>query len=299
MRALKWIGYLLGGLLCLAVFIFIVVLALSSLRLNRIYNVQPDTVKIPTDAVAIGRGAYLFTSSCAGCHGDNLGGKAVLDDPIIGYLPATNLTTGQGGIGNRYNDETWVRAIRHGIAYDGKPLMIMPSKAYWYFSDEDLGAIIAFLKSAEPVNNDPGAKRLPPIGRMLMMTGAFGDIFAVEIIDHDAPRPAAPQPGVSVEYGDYLVKTGDCSNCHGSALNGSQSTEPGAPFSPNLTPGGKLADWTVEDFISAIRSGVTPEGNPMDPDFMPWEEYARKTDDDLRAIFLYLQSLPSLETGAK
>jgi len=60
-----------------------------------------------------------------------------------------------------------VRAIRHGIGYDGKPLMIMPSKGYWYLSDEDLGAVIAFLKTAQPVDNVLGEKRIATLGRIL------------------------------------------------------------------------------------------------------------------------------------
>lgn len=298
-KVFKWIGIILGSLLTLLVVALVSMYAISSFRLNRTYKVQPESIVIPEDASAVGRGAYLYASNCAGCHGDGLGGKAILDDPAIGYIPATNLTAGQGGVANRYTDADWVRAVRHGIRYDGKPLMVMPSTGYWYLSDDDLGALIAYLKTAPLVNNDTGQKKLSPLAHILMSIGAFGDVFAAEVIDHNAPRPAAPEPGVTAAYGDYLVKVGDCSTCHGSQLNGGQSPEPGAPFSPNITPGGDLANWSEADFITAMRTGVTPEGSNLDPAFMPWEEYGRKTDDDLRSIYLYLQSLPALGTNRK
>jgi mono/diheme cytochrome c family protein len=298
-KLIKWIGFILGGLLALLIVSLVSMYAFSSYRLNRTYNVQPDPVDIPEDAAAVGHGAYLYASNCAGCHGDGLGGKAILDDPAIGYLPATNLTAGQGGVATRYTDADWVRAIRHGIRYDGKPLMVMPSTGYWYMSDEDLGALIAYMKTASPVNQEMNQRRFSPMAYILISVGAFGDVLAAEVIDHNAPRPDAPEPGVTAAYGDYLVKIGDCSSCHGSQLAGGQSPEPGAPFSPNITPGGDLANWSEADFISAMRTGVTPNGSVLDPAFMPWEEYARKTDDDLSAIYLYLQLLQALETNTK
>lgn len=298
-KVLKWIGIVLAGLVGLVIVVAGTLFTIGTLRFNKTYNVQPAAVSIPEDAAAIGQGAYLYASSCSGCHGDNLSGKAILDDPAIGFIPASNLTAGLGGVGGRYSDIDYVRAIRHGIDADGKPLMIMPSKAYWYLSDEDLGAIVAYLKAAAPVDNDLGEKAIKPMARILVAVGAFGEVFAAEVLDHDAPRPPAPERGVTVEYGEYLVKTGDCSNCHGSALNGAQSAEPGAPFSPNLTPGGVLATWSEADFIETIRTGVTPYGRSLDGKYMPWEEYSRKTDDDLTAIFLYLRSLPAVETESK
>jgi mono/diheme cytochrome c family protein len=267
--------------------------------MNKTHDVEPTTVVIPEDRTSIERGAYLVASSCTGCHGDNLGGKVILDDPVIGFIPASNLTAGQGGIASTYGETDYVRAIRHGVSVEGKALMIMPSKAYWYFSDSDLGAIIAYLKTVEPVDNDLGSKTTGPIGRVLMQLGAFGEPFAAEVLDHKAPRPSSPEKSVTAEYGEYTINTGDCRNCHGPDLAGQQSPEPGSPFSPNLTPGGVLGIWSSEDFIDTIRTGTTPYGRELDPNFMPYKEYNKLTDDDLTAMFLYLNSLPALETNGK
>ncbi|MBE0428683.1 MAG: c-type cytochrome [Thermoleophilia bacterium] len=75
-----------------------------------------------------------------------------------------------------------------------------------------------------------------------------------------------------------------CSICHGEDLTGGQSPEPGGPFSPDLTPAGRLGGWSEEDFIGIMRAG---QG-----EFMPWENYAKMTDTELGAIYRYLRSMP-------
>jgi len=298
-KVLKWIGIVLAGLVGILIVGVIGISISANSRMNKTYNVEPVAVTIPEDRKAIERGEYIYAASCAGCHGDDLAGTGFIDDPAIGYIPAPNLTSGQGGIGSTYNDTDFVRAIRHGISGDEKPLMIMPAKAYWYFSDEDLGAVIAYVKSATPVDNVFEEKKIKLLGRILMSVGAFGEVFAAEVLDHDAARPSAPQSGVTADYGEYLVNTGDCSNCHGANLAGAQSPEPGSPFSPNLTPGGVLAIWMADEFIETMRTGITPYGRQLDPNFMPYEDFGRLNDEDLTAMFLYLQSLPLQETPVK
>jgi mono/diheme cytochrome c family protein len=298
-KVLKWIGIVIGGLVVLIILFVGAMFATGTARLNKTYTVQPATVNIPDDAEAIERGAYLYSFTCAGCHGKDGSGKVVLEDPALGYIPGANLTGGDGGVGSVYSEADWVRAIRHGVDPDGKPLMIMPAKAYLHFSETDLGAIIAYVNNLPTVDNDLGEKNLKPPGRILLALGAFGDILSAEVIDHNAAMPSSPAQGPTVEYGEYLVNTGDCATCHGPDLGGLQGPEPGAPFSSNLTPGGAMAIWSTEDFIETMRSGTTPYGRQLDPDFMPWQSIAKMTDDDISAMFLYLQSLPAVETTAK
>lgn len=295
-KVLKWIGFVLGGLVGSVILAVATMLIIGGSRLNKQYDIEPATVAIPTDPDAIARGQYLYSATCAGCHGDNLAGTPFFDDPGLGSIPAPNLTSGNGGIGSAYTDADYVRAIRHGVRPDGTPLMIMPSGAFYYFSDEDLGAIIAFMQNVSPQDQVWPAKNLSPMGRILLVAGAFGNVLQAETIDHTGPRPPAPEQGVTAAFGEYLVNTGDCRNCHGSNLTGQQPGEPGAPFAPNLTPGDHLADWSAEDFIAAMRTGKSPDGHEIDNNFMPWEHIGRLTDDDLTAMHLYLQSLPAAET---
>ncbi len=297
-RFLKWTGIILGSLLGLLVLAVAVLVVLGGSKLNKQYDVQPEPVAISQETAVIQRGQYLFSVSCAGCHGDNLAGTALFDDPALGRIPAPNLTAGQGGAGAVFTNADYVRAIRHGVDEEGKPLMIMPATAFWHYSDADLGAIIAYVKSAPPVDNDLGEKNLKLMGRVLLGAGVL-DMLAAEHIDHNGPRPAAQAQRIDAAYGEYLVNTSDCRACHGADLAGGQSPEPGAPPGPNLTPGGDLANWSADDFMTALRTGNTPNGRALNPAFMPWEEYSRLTDDDLAAIFLYLQSLPTAATAAE
>jgi mono/diheme cytochrome c family protein len=298
-KVFKWIGIILGVLILLVLIIAGSLFVKGSSQISKTYQVQAVSITIPDDEASIEHGAYLYAVSCAGCHGDDLSGKIVLDDPAIGILPAPNLTVGQGGIGSHYSDTDFARAIRHGVDAQGQGLLIMPSKAYWHFSEEDLGAIIAYLKTAPPVDNDPGLKSLSPLGKIMLAAGAFGEAIAAEVLYHDAPLAAAPERDTTAAYGEYLVNTGDCRNCHGPDLAGMQSPEPGSPYSPNLTPTGVLAIWTVDDFMETMHTGVTPYGRQLDPNFMPYEYYSRMIDQDLTAIFKYLQSLPATETTSQ
>lgn len=294
-KFLKTAAIVLGSLLGLLVIVVAALALIGGNRLSKVYAVQPEVVTVPSDAAALQRGQYLVATGCTGCHGANLGGAPFFEDPALGRIPAPNLTTGAGGIGSTYSDSDLALAIRHGVNKVGKPLMVMPSDAFWYFSDEDLTAVIAYLRSAPPVDNDPGERSIGLLGRVLVGAGVM-DVLAAERINHADQRSAAPPQQVDAAYGEYLVNISDCRSCHGSALAGGQSSEPGAPPGPNLTPGGDLAAWTADDFLRAMRTGMTPAGDVLDPAYMPWPGYGQMTDDDLNALFLYLQSLPALQS---
>jgi mono/diheme cytochrome c family protein len=123
-----------------------------------------------------------------------------------------------------------------------------------------------------------------------MVAGLAPDLLPAELIDHDAERPPDPLPGASAAYGKYLVFM--CAVCHAEDLSGG----PGAGEGMNLTPGGQLAGWSEEDFIQTIRTGVAPDGVRLDDEEMPWRILGRFSDQEFRAIWLYLQSLPAIET---
>ncbi|HSM26028.1 MAG TPA: cytochrome c, partial [Anaerolineaceae bacterium] len=295
----KWIGILFGGLIGILLLVGLIMSFITTNRLQKVFNITPTTVNIPNNSSAQERGEYIYVTICAGCHGKNLEGTAFFEDPMIGSIPAPNLTFGQGGLGSNYSDLDYVRAIRHGLSPENKPLIIMPSEAFWYFSDEDLGDLIAYMKSVPAVDNNLGERNIKFMGKILMTAGAFGDIIYAETIAHDQKPPAVPERAATGEYGNYLVNIHHCISCHGENLNGATSSEPGAPFSPNLTPGGVLSTWSADDFINTMQTGVTPLGRQLDKYFMPYEEIGRMTEEDLTAMFIYLQSLPTLATPLK
>ena len=300
-RALKLIGKIVGGLIGLIVLAFIILYVIGTVKWNKLhgkYEVPVETIAIPTDQASIARGEHIATIHlCRECHTETLSGQSEAA-PIMLTFTFPNLTPGAGGVGATNTDADWVRAIRHGVGYDGRGLSLMPSGTWYYLSDEDLGALIAYLKNLPPVDNVMPKTDLGPMGRMMLALGQLPpDIIPNVIsIDHTGPRPVAPQPGATVEYGLYLART--CMLCHGSKLNG-QTISMGGPekyLALNLTPGGELKAWSEDDFIKALRTGVTPSGHHL-LDVMPWKYFREMTDDELKAVWMYLQSLPALPQG--
>lgn len=299
-KILKWIGIVLGSLIGLLLLAFAVLSIIGTVRWNRLhgqYEVPVETIAIPTDQASIARGEHIATiRMCGHCHTESLSGKFESVPGLIS-LAFPNLTSGAGGVGDTNTDKDWVRAIRHGVGYDGRGLVLMPSAVFYYLSDEDLGALIAYLKSLPPVDNEMQPTNLGLLGRIMLPLGQLPpDIVPnVTVIDHDAPRPVAPEPGVTVEYGAYLANT--CTLCHGPNLNGQTlSVGPNVFVALNLTRGGEMVGWSEEQFMATMRTGVTPGGKQL-IDFMPWKYLGRMTDDELKAVWMYLQSLPPLPQG--
>lgn len=285
----------LAGVAGLLVVALVVIYGGSQVRLNRRYAIPVQPLPIPTDAASIARGQHLATAvtGCTDCHSADLSGHTFADAPPF-LLVSSNLTRGAGGVGKQYSDADWVRAIRYGVRPNGKSLIFMPSKHFAKLSNEDLGAIIAFMKSVAPVDHQQEPSTLRLLGRLLLLIGEYP--LPAETADTAAPIPVAPPAGRTVEYGSYLVGIGACSECHGAKLAGAAPVEPGAPPGRNLTPGGNVGQWSEAEFINTLRTGLRPDGTAINA-AMPWWVLAQQTDDELGAIYRYLRSLPALPTA--
>ncbi len=289
-RALKWIGIGLGVLVGILVVAVAALYASGSSQLTKKHNIQAEAIFIPDDETALARGEHLVeVVLCTECHGQDLSGNVLFEDPAVATVYASNIT----GLGATHSDADLVLAIRHGVDNDGRQLVIMPADLYVHLSAEDLGALIAYLKTVPLVANDVPRPEITFMGRVFLAAGLFGDIFPAEIIDHNQPIPAMPEIGANIEYGAYLAQA-LCMGCHGENLAGS-IFDPEAPPAPNLTPGGGLGEWSEAGFIQTIRTGINPRGYALSQDFMPWEGFASFSDDELKGLWLYLQSLPPQE----
>ena len=293
----KWLGIVLGSLLGLIVLVFLGLAFKGSSMLNKTYDVQVETITIPTDAASIARGEHWVKAECIGCHTDNLSGGPFFEAPFA-TIDAKNLTSGKGGAGSEFKDADWIRALRHGVNPEDHSLIIMPASDFRYFSDSDLGDIIAYVKSVPPVDKETREPNFNLLGKAMVGAGVFGKgIVVAEDIQQSEPVPSSyPSAGITPEYGAYIVNASGCHTCHGVNLSGGKSPDPSAKNAPNLTPGGELIAWKEADFIKAIRTGITLSGHPLDPKQMPWEHYKNFSDDELKAIWVYLQSVPKHET---
>jgi len=293
-KALKWVGIILGGLVGLLLIAAVTLYAIGTNKLNRTYSYRVEGLTVPDDAETVAQGEHIVvTRLCTECHGENLAGTEFINEAPIGYVPAPNLTAGAGGVGATFSDEDWAVALRHGVGGDGRGLVIMPSEIYTYLNDEDLASLIAYLKQIEPVDNELGERKLDPVVALFVGGGQFQ--VAPALIDHEAARSEAA-PGPTAAYGAYLAESAGCTLCHGANLAGAilPGEGPDTPLSPNLTPAGVLGNWAEDDFMTAIRTGVTPEGTGINPEEMPWRHYASFTDEELGALWAYLQSVPAV-----
>lgn len=270
----------------------------SNAKLKKTYAIHVQSVNVPTDAAAIARGKHLATTrGCADCHGDDLGGKTVFANGAMGRVDAPNLTRGAGGLPADYRDEDFVRAIRHGVTREGRGLFLMPSTDYATFSEGDMGALIAYLKSVPPVNRPRGPVSLGPVARALTAAGKIK--LAAEEIDHANVKPAVVSPAVSADYGRYVAAS--CTGCHGPNFSGGRiaAGPPEWPPASNLTPHaeGRIAKWSEEEFFRALRTARRPDGTEINP-AMP-RAFAHLDETELRAIWIFLRSLPAAATGAR
>lgn len=297
LKVLKGFGLTLVVLVGLIVLAVAVLYATTRARLNKLYDISSEPVSLSSSAASIERGKHLTTFRCVECHGINFAGSVMLDDPLLGTVTATNIASGIGKYGQALTDEQFVRVMRHGVDEKGKALLVMPAHAYQYLNDQDLNDIIAYVRSLPAVDDSMPAPQVTLMGTVLLGAGALGDIIPAELIDHSVPQVANVSAGTTADYGNYLVKTIGCWDCHGQNLTGGQVPGPVKVLAPDLSPSGDLGGWTGDDFVKALRTGVTPDNRHLSPS-MPWIHYSQMSDEELTAIFMYLQSLP-VETVAK
>jgi len=297
-RFIRILVYTIGALALLLAVAATWVHFASRARLDRMFAVTPRPVAIPTDAAALARGRHLAqTRGCSDCHGKDFAGNKVIEDGAMGRVHGPNLTRGKGGRVATWTDADWVRAIRHGVAPDGHALFLMPAEEYQFLSDEDLGALIGFLKSVPPVDRERVKIELGPVARVLVATDKIK--LPASVIDHPNVKPAAVTPGVTPEYGRYVAAT--CMGCHGPNFSGGkiEAGPPNWPEAANLTPhaSGGVAKWNEADFLQAIRAGKRPDGSEINP-IMP-RVFAQMDDTELKAIWAYLRTLPSVPKGVR
>jgi len=201
--------------------VFGIVIVYILLASNKKFDAPLPPIAASSDSAVIARGAYLVygPAHCASCHipkekieaverGERValsGGWEISIPP--GTFRAPNLTPDpETGIGN-VSDEELARALRHMVAPDGR--MMMSFMPFQEMSDEDLRAVISYLRTQEPVKNKIKAQSLSFLGKALM---AFG------VLKPEGPKNEVPvkrEPDSSAAYGKYLAySVANCYGCH-------------------------------------------------------------------------------------
>jgi mono/diheme cytochrome c family protein len=290
---IQWPGLLLSGLLGL------MLLAVSAAAVNGLYkfNVAPYTYVTADLQVAgtpeqIARGeqlAYL----CLDCHSSTGdlpldGGKVnFLEELQMGVLYGSNLTP--GGPLKDWSDGEIVRAVREGVDNNGRPLFGMTTEPFSHLSDDDMQALVAYLRS-QPAVDRSIPERNPNILAALVVGAGLAPTAVQPPVMSPISAPLAGTP----EYGQYLIYTSGCRDCHGLDLTG--GTNPFIPKGPNLTL--VMPNHSEEQFMTFIRTGTNATGRVIDTASMPWQTYNLAfSDADLRDMYSYLRGLPAAETA--
>jgi mono/diheme cytochrome c family protein len=295
-KVTKWIAIVLGGTIGVLIMAVIALLIFGQLTFKPAMKDRPlYPVSANTSPEGLERGKYLIENvmGCAGaCHTpeDGPSFSGVSEDialgPAVINFSAPNLTSDdQTGLGT-WSDAEIARAIREGIGRDGRALEVMPSFNYHNMSDADISAVVGYLRNLPPVRNEVPEIKANAFGKALL---ALGLLMPEPVGVPITSAQLAPQPG-SVDYGAYLTSVAACRDCHSLNLQGGQNPA-GNLYAPDLTISGNLTTWNEQDFLVAMRTGKLPEGRYMSPE-MPYQEYGKMIDEDLLAIFSYLNSLP-------
>jgi mono/diheme cytochrome c family protein len=296
---MTWKKRILLALLALVLLVPSVILILGQWRLSRTYTTQPVNIVRDDTPEGIARGRNIFANFCAGCHlpagQDRAIGQRLVEVPArFGEFYSANLTShNTKGIG-RYSDPQLARLLRYGINA-GDHVSIFMSQMSAYIADEDIAAIMGFLRSESPElapdEHQAGVDRI----------SLFGTFFMGLSSPIDLNRPASiKRPQSNPEYGQYLANhVFDCIGCHTTSFAGGQQLEDptGAPiYSANITfHQTGIAGWTAENFATAIRKGVTPDSHLMRA---PMPRFTL-TDGDVLAVYEYLKTVPPVDRARK
>ena len=294
-KVMRFVG---GALLVLVVLGLVAAGAaqlLAQRKLNRSIDVNVAPVAFVSDDAALARGKYLFQSrGCGECHGDNGAGKLLINDPGGLRVWTPNLTTGPGSAVAKYTETDWVRTIRHGVKPDKRPIMIMPCEDYNRFTDADVAAVVAYVRSLPAVQGEIGRVEMPLVVKALYAADVIPD--APQRIDHTLPPAQPVAEGPTPEHGAYVANM--CKGCHGETFHGGKipGSPPDWPPAPDLTASATYAAYdSVDRFRAMLKSGKRPSGEAIK--VMPFPSLAALNDTDVEALYAYLRTLP--KAGAR
>ena len=275
-RLLRWIGIAVGGVAALGLIAYIVVYVLSERVMQHAYATPTIALSIPTDAASIAEGRRLATTrGCfAGCHGKQAEGQVMFDEPMIARFVAPNLTAAV----RKYSDADLAAIIRSGVRPDGRAMIVMPSESFVGLTADDLGRIIAFLKSL-PAAEGPGPSvALGPIGRLGLVIGKFKT--PAQSIVETVPLPEAKNEQAAA--GRYLAQT-TCVQCHGTSLHGDSNPD---FTSPSLRI---VAAYSPEAFALLMRTGTALGDRKLGVmRTAARDNLSQLTDAEIAALYSYL-----------
>lgn len=275
-RLLRWLSVACGSVvflaLCAGAYLFIA----SQRVVARTYDVPLGSFNAPSDRTAAAKGKRLAAVyGCNNCHGDDLTGTDMFDKPNIVHITAPNLTQ----VVKDYTDAEFERLVRHGVKHDGRSTWIMPSAMFNHLTNDDLGAITAYVRSLPETDGVGRLTKVRLLGRVGILAGKF-EPQAARIAS--LPKVPAPNADDPQSHGRYLAMT-SCTECHGARLEGWPLLG-----TPNLAIAAAYSD---ADFARLMHEGVAPGNRDLGlMSHVARARFSHFTDDEVNALHAYLKT---------
>ncbi|MBL7960601.1 c-type cytochrome [bacterium] len=311
---------ILVGIVGLVVLLIIGGLIYINTRLPNAGPVEDITIESTPERVERGKYLAYHVALCMDCHShrnweyyagplipgtDGIGGELFSDDMgFPGNIYSKNITAASSGIKD-WTDADIFHAITTGVTKSGEPLFpLMPYHNYRQADKEDIYAIIAYIKTLKPVENQVKQRSLN---------------FPLNLIVRTIPKPAdfkkRPETTDTIAYGRYMTTLASCGDCHtpqekGEPIQGMDfagglkfimpwGTIRTANITPDIETG--IGSWTKEQFIKRFKTFDNDAATQivLKPPFdeghfntlMPWTQYAGMTEEDLGAIYTFLRTV--------
>lgn len=250
----------------------------SARVLGRTHEAVPERLARPTAAQLADAQRQARILGCVSCHGEGLRGRMMFDAGPFARVWTPNLTE----LAARADDQQLAQGIRQGIGYDGRALYVMPSPMYSHLSDQEVSALITWIRGLPREGERVPGIQWGPVGRVILALGRFPS--AIERVEEYRVRQ--PYDTGTEHAPGRRIATLVCTECHGADLAGGQPTPD--TFAPGLSIVGA---YDLEQFRTLLRTGVPPSGRNLGL----MSEIARNdtshlTDAEIDQLYGYLQS---------
>lgn len=267
------------------------------------------------EKIISGERLVLSRTRCLDCHSqrdwnifggpvvkgtEGMGGMEFNKDfgAVPGKVYARNITP--SGIGD-WTDEEIIRAITQGITKKDTLYPIMPYAYYNKMTRGEIEDVVAYIRSLKPIDNKVPERKL---------NASASRYYPASLLVKNIDTNTKPSDLDKVKYGEYLVNTAGCKNCH-TPLNAKREYlndkmfaggfkfrhEKFTAVSANITPDPQtgIGNWTEELFLTKFKDYRDPSFYNYNPGrkntFMPWLSFSQLDDYDLKAIYAYLKTV--------
>lgn len=249
-RVLRWLGYIAAVLAVLALGFAAWVWIASARVLGATHEARTERLVQPSAAQLADAERQARILGCIDCHGEGLRGRLMFEAPNVARVWAPNLTE----LAARTTDQQLAQGIRQGIGHDGRALFVMPSGSYAHLSDQEVAALILWIRRLPRTGARTSGIEFGPIGRFAVATDRFPN--AMERVEQFRVRqPFDTGPAQAAGRRIALIA---CTDCHGADLSGHRPTPD--TEAPGLAVAGA---YDREEFRALLRTGASPSGRDL------------------------------------